>query len=202
MMKRILYSALIIPNDTKDSYLRTAKVSPIITNIKAPLYYVVRLVPLPIAKKWGNQHYNDITVVLSPKFKPYELCVFDRQMPLFFNLIDKEVNKWLQRTDITDEEKFPLQLDLNIAVQGAIVEFDLGQDVFATRPDSSGIYKPIKITTHDDDGSLIQRNLIIRTSRTFLYGYETDTPEIYIERARQQILAHSIPVTSSIIKKD
>ncbi len=202
MMKRILYSALIIPNDTRDSYLRTTKVSPIITNIKAPLYYVVRLVPLPIAKKWGNQHYNDITVVLSPKFKPYELCVFDRQMPLFFDLINKEVNKWLQRTDITDEEKFPLQLDLNIAVQGAIVEFDLGQDVFATRPDSSGIYKPIKITTHDDDGSLIQRNLIIRTSRTFLYGYETDTPEIYIERARQQILAHSIPVTSSIIKKD
>jgi hypothetical protein len=201
-MKRILYSALIIPNDTRDSYLRTTKVSPIITNIKAPLYYVVRLVPLPIAKKWGNQHYNDITVVLSPKFKPYELCVFDRQMPLFFDLINKEVNKWLQRTDITDEEKFPLQLDLNIAVQGAIVEFDLGQDVFATRPDSSGIYKPIKITTHDDDGSLIQRNLIIRTSRTFLYGYETDTPEIYIERARQQILAHSIPVTSSIIKKD
>ena len=202
MMKRILYSALIIPNDTKDSYLRTAKLQQLPINVTKPLFYVVRLVPLPIAKKWGNQYYDNITVMLSPKFKPYELCVFDRQMPLFFNLINKEVSKWLQRTDITDEEKFPLQLDLNIAVQGAIVEFDLGQDVFATRPDSSGIYKPIKITTHDDDGSLIQRNLIIRTSRTFLYGYETDTPEIYIERARQQILAHSIPVTSSIIKKD
>lgn len=69
-MKRILYSALIIPNDTKDSYLRTAKLNHIGSYATAPLFYLVRLVPLPIAKKWGNQYYDNITVMLSPKFKP------------------------------------------------------------------------------------------------------------------------------------
>ena len=193
-MKAILYKALIIPDAECKHYMRKAVVRSKDEIITTRLYFIIRLMPLQLAKKWGNQHHKELIKAERPsQDKPYYLNVFEIHMPFLFLLIKQELNKYLMNDHIISTEP----LDLNIAVPGRLVTVDLGKEVYRMMRLPDGKLVPATIETINKETKEVTKSkIIMRDMKIFLYGNEVDNADAIIELKKQEMLNIAAPVKS------
>ena len=138
----------------------------------------------------------------NPQMKPYTFNVFERSHPNLFKDILREIKGKFYEPVEGDKEGVRIQLT-EYAALGAIVSFSLPHPVYRmNRNRTTHKLEYFLVPRLKSDGSSTSEKNIMEDGKTFIFGSDCDTEDVFIKRAQKAIIDNFPAVKPEGVVKD
>lgn len=131
--------------------------------------------------------------VPNPQMKPFTFNCFERTHREMFKAVLTEIKTHKEDSpaytkDAGDKEGLRIILD-NLVIPGRIIDFELPYEVYRVNRDPK-THKMVKFKAkrYAKDGSIEEVPVTTKTGQTFLYGNQTDAPDVFTNNAILAVL--------------